>query len=145
MEFTQTIKIRFMIKIENLEYANGDRFIVEFPKEIDINIGNITKITNPKFINGKWVDITIEFVEFFKNSTNLYSMVDFLNNTNKLHIDGYLFLLKINYLDAKGVIRDTMNVYVEEVLEVDFGRLSIENNDFLKQKIILKPLKCERG
>lgn len=134
-----------MIKIENLEYANGDRFIVEFPKEIDINIGNITKITNPKFINGKWVDITIEFVELFKNSTNLYSMVDFLNNTNKLHIDGYLFLLKINYLDAKGVIRDTMNVYVEEVLEVDFGRLSIENNDFLKQKIILKPLKCERG
>lgn len=134
-----------MIEIENLEYANGDRFIVEFPKEIDINIGNITKIINPKFINGKWVDITIEFVEFFKNSTNLYSMVDFLNNTNKLHIDGYLFLLKINYLDAKGFIRDTMNVYVEELLEVDFGCLSIENNDFLKQKIILKPLKCERG
>ena len=68
-----------------LKFAN--RFLVEFPEEFNIDSWCIQKISKPKFTDGKWENIRIEFIDIVSPSTSK----NLFNNLNK-----YDFQIKIS-------------------------------------------------
>jgi hypothetical protein len=124
------------------EPKRNHRFVVEFPEQFNIESFAVQKINKPKFSNGKWENIKVEFVDLIGPSTSqsLFGIVKFLeNNKNDSKI---LFELKIKSLDPTGVEVEEWLIYVEEVSIINFGELDYGDDGIQKPYLIIKPLKC---
>jgi hypothetical protein len=124
------------------KYCN--RYLVEFPEEFQFVKWCVRNINKPKFTNGKWENIKIEFSDPIGPSTSqgLYRVVEFLIKGKFLGDKG-MFDIKIQSLDPVGVIIDEWIITVEEILTIDFGDLDYQNSDILKPYLIIKPLLCK--
>lgn len=60
------------------EPKRNNRFVVEFPNELNIKQWLVQKIGKPKFTNGKWENIKIDFIDPIGPSVSptLFSLVN---------------------------------------------------------------------
>lgn len=131
-----------MLNTNQLEPKMENRFIVNFPKQFASDPCTVQSINKPKFINGKWGNIKIEFVDTTKSvaSKSLYKIVDLLTNSDDESV--WLFMVTISSLDALGNPIDTWEITVKNVLEIDFGDLNYNSNEVQRPSLLLEPFSC---
>ena len=134
-----------LIKItpHDFEPKRNNRFIVIFPEQFNIESFVIQKINKPKFTDGKWENIKVDFIDPIGPSASqgLYKIINFLPEVNNENNE--LFNVKIISLDPIGEEIEECLIYDGEILTINFGDLDYGNDDFQKPYIIIKPLKCE--
>lgn len=131
------------LKVTQYEPKKNNRFLVEFPEQFNVQQwGGVQKINKPKFSDGKWENIKIEFIDPITPSTSqsLFKIVEFLK-TN-VNDSKTLFDVKIKSLDPTGVEVEEWVVNVEKVLTIDFGELDYSDDKIQQPYLILKPLDC---
>lgn len=129
-------------KVIQCEPKTNNRFLVEFPEQFNVRQWSTQKINKPKFSDGKWENIKIEFIDPIVPSTSqsLFKIVEFLKtNVNDKKI---LFDIKIKSLDPTGVEVEEWVVNVEKVLTINFGELDYGDYKIQQPYLILKPLDC---
>jgi hypothetical protein len=130
------------LKVTQYEPKRNDRFLVEFPEQFNVQQWSIQKINKPKFTDGKWENIKVEFIDPIAPSTSqsLFKIVEFLKiNVNDSKI---LFNIKIKSLDPTGVGVEEWVIDVEKVLTINFGELDYGDDKIQQPYLILKPLNC---
>jgi hypothetical protein len=130
------------LKFTQYEPKRNNRFLVEFPEQFNVQLWSIKKINKPKFTDGKWENIKVEFIDPIAPSTSqsLFKIVDFLKiNVNDSKI---LFNIKIKSLDPTGVGAEEWVIDVEKVLTINFGELDYGDDKMQQPYLILKPLNC---
>lgn len=130
------------MKLTAYEPKRSSRFLVEFPERFDIQSCSIQKINKPKFTDGKYENIRVDFIDPIGPSTSqrLFEMVNFLK-TNKSD-NKKLFEVKIKSLDPTGLEIEEWVVFVEKVLTINFGELDYSDDEIQKPFLILKPFDC---
>ena len=130
------------LKITQYEPKRNNRFLVELPEQFNVQQWSIQKINKPKFTDGKWENIKIEFIDPIAPSTSqsLFKIVEFLK-TN-VNDSKTLFSIKIKSLDPTGVEIEEWVVNVEKVLTINFGELDYGDDKMQQPYLILKPLDC---
>jgi len=129
-------------KVTQYELKTNNRFLVEFPSRFNVQQLTVQKINKPKFTDGKWENIKIEFIDPIAPSTSqsLFKIVEFLKtdvNNSKT-----LFVFRIKALDAMGLEIEEWVVDVEKVLTINFGEFDYGDDRIQQPYIILKPLNC---
>ena len=130
------------LKVTQYEPKRNNRFLVEFPEQFNVHQLSIQKINKPKFTDGKWENIKVEFIDLIAPSTSqsLFKIVEFLKiNVNDSKI---LFNIKIKSLDPTGVGVEEWVIDVEKVLTINFGELDYGDDKIQQPYLILKPLNC---
>jgi hypothetical protein len=119
----------------------NNRYLVEFPKEFKIESWTVKKINNPKYTNNTWEDIKVEFIDLTSPSTSqgLYRLFEFLTNNKNNEV---LFDIKIQLVDAIGVVIEQWIISVEKVLTINFGDLDYSDDGMIQPYLILKPFNC---
>jgi hypothetical protein len=139
-------KIKNMGKLNVIPYElkKTNRFLVEFPEQFNIETWAVQKINKPKYTNGVWEDIKIEFIDPIGPSTSqcLFEIVNFLKRNVNDSNDKKLFDIKIKSLDPTGVDVEKWVVNVEKVLTINFGELDYDSDKTQQPCLILKPLNC---
>jgi len=130
------------LKVTQYEPKMNNRFLVEFPEQFNFQRWSIQKTNKPKFTNGKWENIKIEFIDPIAPSTSqsLFKIVEFLK-TN-VNDSKTLFSIKIKSLDPTGVEVEEWVVNVKKVLTINFGELDYGDDKIQQPYLILKPLDC---
>ena len=131
-----------------LEPKRNNRFIVEFPKEFDIESWMANKVSKPKYYidtskkdaNGIWHDIKISFIDPIEPSTSerLFKLIDIFKNKK----EGEFFAIKIKTVDPVGEEVEMWVIKAEELLSIDFGELDYNDNSIQTPSIIIKPNSC---
>jgi len=124
------------------EAKRNNRFVVDFQGLFNIQNWSVTKINKPKFTNGEWENIRIDFIDPIAPSTSqcLFKIVNFLKtNLNDSEI---LFNIKIKSLDSTGAEVEEWIIDIEEVLSVNFGDLNYGDDNSQQPYLVLKPLNC---
>lgn len=131
-----------MKDLMNYEPKKNNRFLVEFPERFGIHPHSIKKISKPKFTDGKWENIRVDFIDFIGPSTSqkLFNIVEFLKKNESE--DKKLFDIKIKSLDPIDVVVEEWLVLVEKVLTINFGELNYGDDGMQQIYLILKPLNC---
>lgn len=132
-----------MDSVLHYEPKRINRFIVEFPEIFDVSYYAVSKADKPKFINQSWSNIKIEFFDFIAPSTSqrLQDIILFLKQDVKSEEEG-LFTIKLKTTDPVGEVIELWDVYVDEVVEINFGALDYSNDEMQKPYIIIKPKNC---
>lgn len=129
------------------EVKRNNRFVVEFPKEIEIESWVIQSITKPKLINGCWANIDIVMLDPINPSTSqaVMKMIEYCdkNKPSLFSKKRSLFTFTIKVLDPVGVEVEEWVINVEEFLSADFGNVDYSSDDIQKIKISLQPLNCK--
>jgi hypothetical protein len=130
------------LNVTQYEPKRNNRFLVEFPEQFNVQQWSIQKINKPKFSDGKWENIKIEFIDPIAPSTSqsLFKIVEFLKTNVK--DSKTLFDIKIKSLDPTGVEVEEWIVNVEKVLTISFGELDYGDDKIQQPYLILKPLDC---
>jgi hypothetical protein len=118
----------------------NNRFIVEFPTEVDIEKYFIKSITKPKYHNNTWQNIRINFYDPIDPSTShrLFNIIDKLRINNLKILNSF----KIKTLDPTGVTIEQWVIYVDEILTIDFGHFDYSNDGIQTPYMIIKPSNC---
>lgn len=131
-----------------LEIKRENRFIVEFPKEFDIESWLVRSISRPHFKNNKWENIEMTFMDPIGPSTS-ERLFKLINKYKKKGLFSFLkkdiFTFQIQSLDPVGQVVETWSVDVKELVSVDFGKYDygVKDEDSLQIiKMILKPSNC---
>lgn len=111
----------------------SNRFLVEFPEEFNIDSWCVRKISKPKFANGEWENIRIEFIDIISPSTS-QTLFNSLNSCD--------FPIKIITLDPIGNSVEEWVIQVEKILTIDFGELDYTNEEIQKIFLLVKPINC---
>lgn len=122
------------------EPKKNNRFIVEFPIEVDIDKCFIKSINKPKYHNNTWQDIRIDFYDPIDPSTSkrLFNIIDKLRINNLKILNSF----KINTLDPTGVTIEQWVIYVDEILMIDFGKFDYSDDGNPTPYMIIKPSNC---
>jgi hypothetical protein len=130
------------MNIKNYEPKKINLFIVEFPKEFDIQSWAIQKINKPYFLNNKWGNITVSFIDTIPESASkgLYNIINFLKENIKT--DKILFEISIKTLDPVGNVVEEWIIQVEEVLNINFGNLNYADKNYQEPTLLIKPYNC---
>lgn len=128
---------------EFIELKKTGRFSVKFPEQFNIEDWTIIKINKPKFHEGKWENITVEFIDPVEPSVSksLLKIVEFLK-TAKTNNDKTLFVVRIKSMDTIGKEIEEWIVSVENVLTINFGELNYGIDEIQKPYLTFKPLNC---
>jgi hypothetical protein len=120
-----------------------NRFIVEVPEEFGFNQWNIFKVNKPKFVNGDWANIRIDFNDLippYSVTEGLMKIIHLQKNTP--HCDD-LFCMAIKSLNALGETIEEWQIIVNSIVTVDFGDYSYADSDNCKPFLIVKPYDCK--
>lgn len=125
------------------------RFLVEFP---NLEYFITQRISKPKFINGKWGDIEIEFIDLVGPSTS-QTLFAFTNAKEypivfdkRSFIDKILgkpmFDFKIKGIDPTGVVIENWTIDVKKIKSIDFGEYDYGNDGISFVHLTLQPKNC---
>lgn len=120
---------------KQFEPKMNNRFIVEFPKEVEIENHFIKSITKPKYDKNEWQNIRIDFYDAINPSISqrLYNIL------YKIKIfDSF----KINTLDPTGVVIEQWEIYVGKILTIDFGNFNYSDDGIQIPNMVIKPANC---
>lgn len=146
--YTDKIRKEFF----DYEPKRTHRFIVTLPEELNIPVFVIQQINKPKFVNGKWEDIDIEFIDLVGPSISqkLFSLtnpkgyeiqVDKRTWFDKL-LGKPIFEFYIEALDPTGVSIERWTIKVDKIVSIDFGKYNYELDDLAKCRLVVKPKNC---
>jgi hypothetical protein len=121
-----------------------NRYLVEFPEQFQFVQWSVRTVNKPKYTNGEWENIKVEFSDPIGPSTSqsLYRVVEYLIN-KKNSGDNSMFDIKIQSLDPTGVVIEEWIINIKEILTINFGDLDYQNSDILKPYLIIKPRYCK--
>lgn len=121
-----------------------NRFIVQFPEEFGIPSYIVSSVNKPKFANGKWENIKIEFIDVINSITSrgLYKIVNRVTFRPPDSQIKELFTIKISTLDAIGTSIEDWEVSIGKILKIDFGELNYDSDEVQRQSLLLEPLNC---
>jgi hypothetical protein len=121
-------------------------FMVNFPKEFNIESWLVTKIFRPKFIDNKWANIEIVFKDPVAPSSTkpLFNLIKFTEKFKSYTAPQQLplFLFEITMLDPTGVVVEKWQIAVEEIVMIDFGKCDYGSDEIQEPKMIIKPSYC---
>lgn len=102
---------------QDFEPKLQNRFIVELPKEFNIESNLIQAINLPKFSYGEWQDIRIKFFDPSSSEVTLQllKLVDKIKAKKNMK-----FTFKLQFLDAVGVAIDQWEISVSGIRSIDF-------------------------
>ena len=125
--------------VTDFEPKRNNRFIVRFPKEFKIADWCIQSITKPKYVNGEWDIIKIEFHDLvdYSVSEGLINMIKFLQSDDKNLVE-----IHLEILSPTAEVVDDWSITVNKILSVDFGDCDYENNGIQSPILIFKPTDC---
>lgn len=150
-----------VLKTFDFEMKREFRYMITFPESINLDSRFITRCSKPKFVNGKWLELELEFLDPVGPSTSqrLYELVLKFKNNRKFKLLSFLnknkslFSFEISALDPTGIEVEKWIIDVEDVTSIDFGdydyvhnlyKSDIFNLEFknLKPRMVIKPLNC---
>lgn len=135
-----------------VEPKRTHRFIVTFPEKFGIPAFVVQKIDKPKFVDGKWQNIGVEFIDLVSpsisqklfaltNPKNYMIQIDERNWIEKItHQPIFEFL--IESLDPTGVVIEKWTIAVQKVISLDFGGYDYGSDDLGKCHVVFKPKYC---
>lgn len=146
----------------DFEMKREYNYEVTFPEPfVDLDSKFITKCSKPKFVNGKWNEMEIEFLDPIGPSTSLslYKLINKFKINKKFNILNLLkkskplFWFNIYALDPTDVKVENWLISVKDITYIDFGNYDNSNNlstkercdvtfKNLKVRMIIKPLNC---
>jgi hypothetical protein len=121
--------------IKGYDPKRSNRFMVEFPQEYNIPSWSIRKINKPKFIDGKWKNIHIEFYDTISPSISHILSNAFL--PMKKHI-----YFKIKTLDPTGVVVEEWVIISDRLSSINFGDFDYDIDEPLKIHLTITPSNC---
>lgn len=134
---------------ESLEEKYSNRFLVEFPKELNLPSWTVKTANKPKFANAQWLPLTISFIDPIKHSTSkaLYELIKIadVQNNYKTKVP-ILFEIEMKILDKVGEVVEHWKISVNDVQDIDFGDLAYDNNiicSTITPKLTIIPQNCE--
>jgi hypothetical protein len=138
------------IKPFNYEPKKINRFVVNFPKEFEIESWMVQKINKPRFEKNGWQDIEIDFIDTIAPSTSqkLFKLISLKNNKKFQFVDLFkkykkpMFEFTISAIDPTGVEVEKWIIFVNAVVYVDFSEFNYDDDNITQLKMILKPLDC---
>lgn len=111
-----------------------NRFLVEFPKEFNIESWAVESIKMPKIVNKKWENTEITLRQFISHARN---------ETVMAIIPKKNFELKIKLLDPTGEVVAGWGIDIKKIISVDFGgTFNYMSDGIPRTNIILKTKKC---
>lgn len=130
------------MELNGYEPKMNNRFVVEFPKEFELESWLVTKINRPKFNfeTNAWENIKIDFVDPVAISTSK----KLLNIINNLGSEKDILDNKINIktLDPTGVTVENWIIVIDKILLIDLGDSDYGNNEMQSPYMVIKPLYC---
>ena len=125
--------------VTDFEPKRNNRFIVRFPKEFKIADWCIQSITKPKYVNGEWDIIKIEFHDLvdYSVSEGLINMIKFLQSDDKNLVE-----IHLEILSPTAEVVDDWSITFNKILTVDFGDCDYENNGIQSPILIFKSIDC---
>lgn len=134
------------------EPKRENRFIIGFPKEFDIPEWIVDMATRPKYklgmygLNGRWEDMTVTFKDPVgpSSSKSLFHLIKIVEELKKIVLPGLpLFTYKIFMLDPTGVVVETWEIGVQDIISIEFGAdLDYSSDEIQRPKIVMRPLYC---
>ena len=134
------------------EPKRQNRFIIEFPKEFGIQEWLVNVASRPKYklgmygLNGRWEDMTITFKDPIGPSStkSLYNLIMVVEELKKVTLPSLpLFIYKILMLDPTGVVVETWDIAVQDIISVEFGQdLDYSSDEMQTPKMTIRPLYC---
>ena len=123
--------------MKNLEPKMSFRWLVEFPEEFSIPAYLIQKCQLPKYKDGAWQIMTIEFIDTIVSSSS-EGLMNLINHCEQLEFNPILFTYIIHVLDPVNDSIERWQIEVEAI-SVEFGELDYNtNNDSQKQLLMHK-------
>jgi hypothetical protein len=148
----------------DFEPKRKNRFILEFPTELGIEVWKVMSATKPKleinpvevhWINtvnyvagkGKWAAIDIEFIDTQGPSTSTQLMewvrLEFESLTGRMgYAAGYKKTLILKSLDPTGVEIEKWELRECMITNIDFGDNNHEDDGLQTVKITVQPFMC---
>lgn len=125
--------------VTDFEPKRNNRFIVRFPKEFKIADWCIQSITKPKYVNGEWDIIKIEFHDLvdYSVSEGLINMIKFLQSDDKNLVE-----IHLEILSPTAEVVDEWLITFNQILSIDFGDCNYDNDDIQSPILIFKPIDC---
>lgn len=123
------------MELNNYELNFTSRYVVELPKEFEIESYFINSAELPKLINGNWQNINIKFVNPIADSMTKKLLKIVNQNTT--------FNYTIKLLDPLEEITEKWVIKVRKIIGVDFGELNYNNTDILISTLTIEPSSCE--
>lgn len=121
------------------EQRKNNRFVVDLPKEFNIDSYLIQSIELPK-IQGttSWHSISIKILDLVDPivPSNIYNILKKAQQTNSE------YTLTIRLLDAVGVETGRWTITFERIDFINFGNLSHENDDLSYVHVNIQPTDC---
>jgi hypothetical protein len=134
---------------ENIQYEpmRQNRFIVEFPEQFGIQLWHVSTASKPKYSGSKWENMEVTFIDPIgppSTSHLLFKLIETLEILQKVKSsDSPIFMYKLMSLDPTGVVVETWEISVGEVLSVDFGKdLDYSSDELQMPKIVMRPMYC---
>lgn len=148
----------------DFEPKRKNRFILEFPTELGIEVWKVQSVTRPKininpvevhwintvnYVAGKvkWQPIDIEFIDTQGPSTSTQLMewvrLEFESLTGRMgYAAGYKKTLILKALDPTGVEVEKWEMRECMITDADFGENSQEDDGLQMVKITVQPFTC---
>lgn len=120
----------------------ANRFVVEFPKELGIQEWTISGISNPHFVNNKWEDIRIQFIDVVGLMSPITALYKLTKMKKKWLSRKPLFTFNIKLVDPTGVEIERWEISTKSIKEVDFGSLDYNYDKFIRLSLLLEPKDC---
>lgn len=128
------------------EPKQRNRFMVEFPKEFGIEPWYVNTASRPKYYESKWGDMEVTFIDMvgISSSKGLFKLIQTVSELKKVIPTGLpLFTYKLISLDPTGVVIETWEIGVSEILSVNFGEdLDYGSEELQRPKLVMRPMYC---
>lgn len=115
------------------------RYVVSFPEKFEIEPYVVQKLSLPSEINGKWRNISMEFLDLIVPSTSL-KLFNFIKEQNTIFNkikrfflkNNIMFSFKIELLDPTGCTTGKWFIDVKKIAYISYGEVDYSKDGLLK-------------
>ena len=118
-----------------MEFKQEKNFKVIFPIELGIPSESVCDIDAPKFKDGEWQDMKINFYDLVAQSP-IHGLMEIIKLSKKKR---FTMGIVIQELDRGGNVLAHFNVITKQVKEINFGTFDYSSFDVQKPYIIFVP------
>jgi hypothetical protein len=133
---------------KNIQYEpkRQNRYMVEFPKEFQLEPWFVKTANKPKYNNLGWINMKMTFIDPVEPSSSkaLLNLIKFAETQRKITpLELPIFFYDLVSLDPTGVVIERWRIGVNEIIFVDFGECDYSSSDIQQPLLIIKPLFCQ--
>ena len=126
--------------MKQFEPLRKTRYRIEFEEPFNgVKDYSVKETSKPKLKNGCWENIEIKFYDIIGESSSYALMQGIsVHQNNNYALDSIEVNYSITLLDSKGVSVSKWEI-TGNIVEIDFGNLSYDDNDICIIKLVVKP------